>query len=214
MTIKPGDIEAIRAVLDGALTPAEAARAHSPTQHVLLAHAALVAGGFSRPAWKGQYGELLDELALVPGLPGGKLPQSGFLNDLRANDPKLYNWYCDESPRLIPMSRRLGLHRADRSGSELGIIPNCDVRDLLVDGRRRLTAVTLYDKAIAEVNARHAYRRDLRHRNREFRAAAGAHPLLGYYFRNYLLRYEGDPQQWVDVHAELGRLVRQYFPEL
>ncbi len=202
MDFQPDDLAAVRAVLTGQTTPAHVATNCTTVQKVLLAHAALIAGRYKQPAWKGQYGELLVELALAAAQPESGWPQSEHGGQITPD------WYWDEQWRLIPTSRRLGLHQADRAGNYLEVIPAPQIVRLLREPGCRRAAQALYQKAANIVNARRLADQDYRKRTRELLAAAKANPYIDYYLQTVTT-----PRELLDIYHALGKLLETYTPE-
>lgn len=208
MDITEADLEAVQAVLTGKVTPVEAATGYSTAQKVLLAHTALAAGNFDQPAWKGQLGEMLSELTIAAAIPEADWPHG------RHGYPEAPDWYFYEEFRLVPTSKRLGLHHGDRAGNYLHVKPADQIRRLLEDEQCRQAALTLFEAAIAKVNARRAAELSYNRRVRQLKAAAKKYPSLTYFLNEQSLFYTNQPAKWAEIHQTLGELLREYFPEL
>jgi hypothetical protein len=197
MNITRADLLAVRAALTGRVLPGDIARSYSAAQKALLAHAALIAGNFSRSAWKGQFSALLVELTMGAAV-----------------FPVKPQWYWHEAERLIPASRQLGLHRGDKAGNSIEIIRNPDVLQLLEEPVLRQAAADRFQHAAAKVNAGRAAEMDFQKRISQFRTAAQRNQNMASFPLQAMIAHSRSPFVWVDMHNEIDRLLREYFPDL
>jgi hypothetical protein len=203
MTIKPADLAAVRAVLTGQTSPKAAALNYSSRQKVLLAHAVLVAGGFQQSGPRGEYGELLEEITLRPAALAGP----------RNEWPKTaWDWYYAQERRLIPASKRLGLHDSEsRGGHPVKLVPQPDIVELLDDSELAARGRLLYQRAQANVTARRNHEADQQRRRRAVSQAIKQHPAFGYMFREF--SWETDPETLLKLRNVIDELLAKYTPE-
>jgi hypothetical protein len=197
------DLEAVRQVLAGNVSLAEAARTYSPRQSALLAVTILTAAN-AQFTYKGEYGQLLEEIARLPGV-----PQEGF--DRYKPKP---DWYVLKSfTRLVAISKRLGLFSTrDRAGNDLRLVPQPRLQALLGEHPDyREFACSVYEQASHTINqARQQHQEHMRLKrvrlDRIMRAIE-RDPVLR---RANLTHF--DAYDLHDVHRRLGELLGEIYP--
>jgi hypothetical protein len=209
MSLKVTDIEYVREVLSGEVTLKELA-SDTSRRKVVTAVAILYASDSAAAelaARRTAFCELLYELTIRPGLEEADKPR---------RHEAISTW--DIQDKLVPLSRRNGLHSSCEQGDSGVYLPQQPLLEALFreDERFRVTARDLFAAAMATINDRREYAAGVAARTKKVRAA-----LAGTYV-NTSLGYYSQTESWSKINAEhvkeayevLGEILRLNFPEL
>ena len=140
--VSTGDLRAAAAVLRGNKSLADAASEYTVQEAVVTAVAILWLAGWRRPRFQGEFGLLLEQLAVEPGVPA----------DRWSGQTKPHWYYSKAFDQLVPMSRQLRTHRSgDHGRGGLTLDPPTDIRELAIDAAFVAKAKELYAAAVEAI---------------------------------------------------------------
>jgi hypothetical protein len=195
--ISNAEVAAVRAVLSGLVPRAYATQHYTAGEWACLAFTLLIAGDKLRFGWRGQYGKLLDELVIVPGV-----PVEGFPPGVRV--PR---WYYGRERIMVAAQSRGLLVRQGRTSANPVLVRHPRLVALLEEDEAYATvAASWLCVALEVVDRQHAADLKAVAARKRFMKAVGKHRSLEYRLRR---PSEVTPEDAREIIRNLTRLLNR-----